>query len=88
MHETWRGGTDMLQRCCEYILENPANADVPAGEGVSWAEAKDFGRVEGTVNAVGPVALSPGGRLALFVAADTGDHLFTCDGKNSSVDGS
>ena len=78
MGATWRGGTDMLILCVKYILTDP-EAAVPAQEGVSWADAKPFGMIAGTVHAALPVDLNGNGKLALFIAADSGDRLFVYD---------
>ncbi|MDA1087579.1 MAG: VCBS repeat-containing protein [Verrucomicrobia bacterium] len=72
----WHGGTDMLRRAVEYILtdEDPV---LPVAEGFSFSkEPLKLASVEGTINAVRTVDLAGDGKLALFVACESGDRLF------------
>ena len=80
---TWSGGTDMLLRAVKYILKDPDEADVPVRTGVTWAATVSCGRVAGKVSAVMPVDLAGDGTLALFVASDAGDRLFTFAGRTA-----
>jgi len=84
MLATWQGGTDMLLRAVDYTLSDP-DAYLPAKEGVYWAEAKQFGKVDGKVHAAMPVDLAGDGKWALFVASDRGDRLFEYDAKADTL---
>jgi len=84
MGATWRGGTDMLIRCVKYILSDP-DAAVPSQEGVSWGESKSFAKIAGAVHAAVPVDLNNNGILSLYVAAESGDRLFTYDAKTREM---
>ena len=79
---TWAGGTDMLRRAVDYILQDD-DPEVPVTEGVSWSsEPKKIATLSGRIRAVRPIDLAGGGRLLLFVARDQGDHLLVCDAKS------
>jgi hypothetical protein len=84
MGATWRGGTDMLILCVKYILSDP-DAVVPSQEGVSWGETVSFAKIAGAVHAVLPVDLKNDGTLSLYVAAESGDRLFTYDAKTKAM---
>jgi hypothetical protein len=77
---TWNGGTDMLAKAVDYILANPATAELPVSENVAWLGQKRFARFEGTVGMMTPVDLDGTGKLALYVACDSGDRLFAARG--------
>ena len=80
MRETWNGGSDMLLKCMEYILQAKETADVPCEEGVNWIrEIRKCGRVNGVVHSAVPVVVTDDGRLALYVASEGGDALFEYD---------
>ncbi len=79
---TWAGGTDMLRRAVDYILQDD-DPEVPVTEGVSWSsEPKKIATLSGRIRAVRPIDLAGDGRLLLFVARDQGDHLLVCDAKS------
>jgi hypothetical protein len=78
MGTTWTGGTDMLIRVAEYILEDP-DADVPVKEGVHWSSFSQFAKLDGPVHAAMPVDLAGDGKLTLYIACEGGDRLFRYD---------
>ena len=75
--QTWNGGSDMLLRAVQYVLDDP-DAEVPSKTGVNWGSVIHLGKVEGKVYATEPVDLKGTGAAVLFVAAETGDRLFAC----------
>ena len=79
----WAGGTDMLQRAVDYILQDD-DADVPVADGVAWGtDQKKIATLSGHLGAVRPLDLAGDGKsLLLFVACDQGDHLLVCDPKS------
>lgn len=80
MRETWNGGTDMLLKCMEYILQAKDAADVPCDEKVNWAhDVKKGGKVNGVVHSALPIILNDDGKLALYVASEGGDAIFEYD---------
>jgi len=84
MGTTWNGGTDMLVRATEYILEDP-DADVPAKEGVHWSSSNQFAKLDGPVHAGMAVDLAGDGKLALYIACESGDRLFRYDAKEQKL---
>ena len=84
MGTTWSGGTDMLLRATEYILEDP-DADVPVKEGAGWSHFERFAKLDGRVGAATPVDLAGDGTLTLHLACETGDRLFRYDAKTRKV---
>ena len=80
----WAGGTDMLRRAVEYILQND-EADVPVTDGVSWSsEPKRIATLAGRIRAMRPLELAGDGKLVLFIACEQGDHLLACESKSGS----
>jgi hypothetical protein len=78
----WAGGTDMLRRAVDYILQDD-DPEVPVADGVSWSgDRKRIATLSGKIRAVRPVDLAGDGKLFLFVARDQGDHLLVCDAKS------
>ena len=75
---TWAGGTDMLRRAVRYVLTDP-NPHVPVRTGAAWGEHKRIGRLEGKAHGAAAVDLAADGRLALFVACESGDRVFRWD---------
>jgi len=75
--QTWNGGSDMLLRAVQYVLDDP-DAEVPSKTGVNWGSVINLGKVDGKVYATEPVDLKGTGAVVLFVAAETGDRLFSC----------
>jgi len=77
LRETWNGGSDMLLKCMEYILQAKDAADVPCDEEVNWTRGvRKCGTVSGVVRSALPVILTDDGRLALYVASESGDAIF------------
>ena len=82
MQAVWAGGTDMLRRAVDYILQDD-NRDVPVADGAAWSgEPMKVATLDGTIRAVRPIDLDGDGKLLLFVARDQGDHLLACDAKS------
>ena len=78
----WAGGTDMLRRAVDYILEDD-DPMVPATEGVSWSDAPmKLATLDGVIKAVRPIDLAGDGKLLLFIARDKGDQLLACEGES------
>jgi hypothetical protein len=78
----WAGGTDMLRRAVDYILEDD-DPEVPVTDGAAWSsDQKKIATLDGEIRAVRPIDLAGDGRLLLFVARDQGDHLLVCDPKS------
>ena len=84
MGTTWNGGTDMLILAAQYILSDP-DADVPVREGVLWAGREQFAKLRGPVHAAMPVDVAGDGKLALYVACESGDLLFRRDAKSGEM---
>lgn len=79
----WWGGTDMLRRAVDYILEDD-DPNVPVRADVSWSEGPmKLAAIEGAITALRPIDLDEDGALELFVACETGDRLLICDGGKS-----
>jgi hypothetical protein len=78
LQAVWAGSTEMLERAVEYILNDP-NATVPAAAVVRWATRKQVATVEGRVAAAAAIDLHGNGRLALFLASESGDRLLEYD---------
>ena len=77
----WAGGTDMLRRAVDYILQHD-DPQVPVNAGAEWSgKPRKVGKFAGKIEAVKPIDLAGNGQFALFVAADKGDHLLVCDRK-------
>ena len=84
MNTMWNGGTDMLIRATEYILADP-EAEMPVKEGVRWSSFKQFAKLDGLVHAAVPVDLAGDGKLALYIACEGGDRLFTYDARTQEL---
>ena len=77
----WAGGTDMLRRCVDYILQDD-DPEVPVKDGVAWSGGpQKIATLTGKIRAVRPIDLAGDGRLLLYVARDAGDRLLACDAK-------
>ncbi len=64
----WAGGTDMLRRCVDYILQDD-NPEVPVKDGVAWSNnPQKIATLSGKIRAVRPIDLGGDGKLLLFVA--------------------
>jgi hypothetical protein len=85
MQATWAGGTDMLQRCVQYILSQGDNASVPVEAGTTWRAIRKIGSIAGTARDIAAVDLVGDGKLCLFVAGEKGDRLLQ-PGKDTFVD--
>ena len=78
----WAGGTDMLQRAVDYILQDD-DPDVPVAAGVAWGtDQRKIATLSGNIRAVRPIDLAGDGKWLVFVACDQGDHLLACDPKS------
>ncbi|MGA2618736.1 MAG: VCBS repeat-containing protein [Thermoguttaceae bacterium] len=78
----WAGGTDMLRRAVDYILQDD-DPEVPVADGAAWSsDQKKIATLSGTIRAVRPIDLAGDGKLLLFVAREQGDHLLVCDAKS------
>ena len=75
MEATWAGGTDMLLRITELLLKYP-DMDVPVRSGVSWDEHSKAASLKGKITEALAPDLDGKGKLHLFLAGETGDHLF------------
>jgi len=83
LQTVWWGGTDMLRRAVDYILEDD-DPNVPVRADVSWSEGPTkLAAIEGAIKAVRPIDLDGNGAPELFVACETGDHLLIGDGGKS-----
>ncbi len=76
---TWNGGSDMLLRAVQYILDDP-DAEVPVETSIKWGAVHNLGRVSGKVSGMAAVDLAGSGVPLLFVASDAGDQLYTLAG--------
>jgi hypothetical protein len=82
LQAVWAGGTDMLRRAVDYILQDE-DAYVPVSDGVSWRNgAVKVAALDGAITAVRPIDLAGDGKLALFAACEKGDRCFAWDGKD------
>ncbi|MFW6107724.1 MAG: FG-GAP repeat domain-containing protein [bacterium] len=77
MEGTWAGGTDMLLRTVELLLEHPG-VTVPVDAGCAWAEPQKIGKL-GEVHDLGAVDLLGHDQPFLFAAAESGDRLYRYD---------
>ena len=77
MRSTWNGGSDMLLRQVQYVMEDP-DAVVPVRTGVNWSSVVNMGKADGDIHAMEAVDLKGNGDALLFVAAASGDHLYSC----------
>jgi hypothetical protein len=78
----WAGGTDMLRRAVDYILQDD-DPEVPVTDGASWSsDPQKIATLSGKIRAVRPIDLAGDGKLLLFVARDQGDRLLACDAKS------
>jgi VCBS repeat protein len=75
---TWDGGTDMFIQAIEHTLAHPDDSP-PDRVGCSWARYLNPGKITGKVHSMRAVDLDGRGTLALFIAADNGDRLYTWD---------
>ncbi len=81
MQATWAGGTDMLRRAVDYVLQDD-DPDAPVTDGVAWSAGPvKAATLPGAIRAVRPVDLAGDGKLVLYVARDQGDCLLVCDAK-------
>ena len=81
MQATWAGGTDMLRRAVDYVLQDD-DPDVPVTDGVAWSTGPvKVAALPGAIRAVRPVDLAGDGKPLLYVARDQGDRLLACDAK-------
>ncbi len=72
----WHGGTDMLRRAVDYILTDD-DPKVPVAEGFTFSKGPlKLASLSGAIRAVRTVDLASDGKLALFVACESGDRLF------------
>jgi hypothetical protein len=72
----WHGGTDMMRRVVDYIQidDDPV---VPVAEGFAFSKGPaKVASLTGAIRAVRTVDLASDGKLALFVACESGDRLF------------
>lgn len=64
----WAGGTDMLRRAVDYILQDD-DPEVPVKDGVAWSNnPQKIATLSGKIRAVRPIDLGGDGKLLLFVA--------------------
>jgi len=78
----WAGGTDMLHRAVDYVLQDEG-AVLPSSEGVTWSKGPvKVAALGGTIGAVRSIDIAGNGKLVLFVACEKGDRCFACDGKD------
>jgi hypothetical protein len=76
LQAVWAGGTVMLRRAADYIQADDA-ADVPVSEGFTFSKGPlKLAALSGAIRAVRTVDLAGDGKLALFVACESGDRLF------------
>lgn len=85
MAGTWAGSSDMLLRVVDYILTDP-NPDVPVRVGSSWGDKIKAGNISGKFYKFLAVDIDGKGKLSLFVCAETGDKVYTYDGKAKKFD--
>jgi hypothetical protein len=72
----WHGGTDMMRRAVDYI-QTDDDPKVPVAEGFSFSKGPlKLASLTGAIRAVRTVDLTGDGKLALFVACESGDRLF------------
>lgn len=72
----WHGGTDMMRRAVDYI-QTDDDPKVPVAEGFSFSKGPlKLASLTGAIRAVRTVDLAGDGKLALFVACESGDRLF------------
>jgi hypothetical protein len=75
----WNGGTDMLRRAVDYVLQDD-EAYVPVADGVNWSQPpQKIASLDGAIRAVRSVDVAGDGKLLLFVARDKGDRLLACE---------
>jgi len=85
MEATWAGGTDMLLKMTDLLLQYP-DTDVPVAASGGWEEAVIPGKVEGKVCQALAVDLAGRGELALYVASEGGDKIFACNAKTKKYE--
>jgi len=78
MEAVWAGGTDMLLKLCELLVDRPETV-VPVESGVTWSDKISLGTVPGKISLAQAVDLAGKGENALFIASDAGDRLFQWD---------
>ena len=76
---TWNGGSDMLLRAIQYILEDP-DADVPSETSVKWGTVHNLGEIGGKITGMTAVDMQGSGVPLLFVASDAGDRIYSLVG--------
>lgn len=82
----WAGGTDMLRRAVEYILQGD-DPVLPVSDGVSWSpDPVKLATFDGAIKAVRPVDLASDGKHVLFIARDKGDCLLACGVDRKFID--
>ncbi len=77
---TWAGGTDMLARAIDYIIEDP-EATVPPVIGSEWGGKIQIGKLTGKVTSLMAVDILDNGKADIFAACESGDRLFRFNGK-------
>lgn len=77
---TFSGSTDMLARCVAYLMSD-SNAEVPVEEKVDWSGKILLGKTDRKVNQVAAVDLAGDGKVAAFLASDSGDQVYRWNGK-------
>ncbi len=78
MEATWAGGTDMLIKAIDYIM-NDDDPSVPVNEGVEWEDNVQIDTVEGDITSIRPVDINGDGKLHAFLASVAGDKLYVYD---------
>ncbi|MDD4892291.1 MAG: VCBS repeat-containing protein, partial [Phycisphaerae bacterium] len=76
--DVWAGGTDMLLKLCETIVDDPTT-EVPVKTKFTWAEKIVAGKVKGKIAVAQAVDIGGKGVNVLFIASDAGDRLFSWD---------
>jgi hypothetical protein len=72
----WHGGTDTMHRAVDYI-QTDDDPKVPVAEGFAFSKGPlKLASLTGAIRAVRTVDLAGDGKLALFVASESGDRLF------------
>lgn len=81
---TWNGGTDMFTKEIDYIVKNPEDATCPVNAGTEWDEEIKLGKATGKVTDIMAVDLKGTGVMSVYVAAESGDHLYVYDAKKGA----
>ncbi|MFH1023704.1 MAG: VCBS repeat-containing protein [Planctomycetota bacterium] len=72
----WEGGTDMLIKMVALIIKHP-DTFVPEGGNAWWDDPVNIAKVEGKVRLAQAVDITGNGNPSLFVASESGDHVFS-----------